>query len=154
MMELARNLTTTPKDLLSFELYGECVMLIAASVICALQQERFVFATNIGRRLQMVRAIDLPDQNHASAQFNYALCLEDGQGVVKDKKAAAADITNWLPIRMMQTSNTVTLCVLQRGEVFRRMNLKVYNVTNLLSIKIMHGLSSIMLCALGMGEAL
>jgi TPR repeat protein len=64
-------------------------MLTAASVICALQQERFIFAANISRRLQMVRMIDLPDQNHASAQFNYALCLEDGQCVVKDKPAAA-----------------------------------------------------------------
>jgi hypothetical protein len=36
-MELARNLTTTPKDLLPFELYGEGVMLTVASVICALQ---------------------------------------------------------------------------------------------------------------------
>jgi hypothetical protein len=88
-MELARNLTITPRDLLPFELYGEGVMLIAASVICPLQQERFVFAINIGRRLQMVRTIDLPDQNHASVQFNYALCIEDGQGVVKDKAAAA-----------------------------------------------------------------
>jgi TPR repeat protein len=88
-MELARNLTTTPKGLLPFELYGEGVMLIAASVICALQQERFFFATNISRRLQMVRTIDLPDQNHTSVQFNYVLCLEDGQGVVKDKAAAA-----------------------------------------------------------------
>jgi hypothetical protein len=65
LIELARNLTTTPKDLLPFELYGERVMLTVASVICALQQERFVFATNISRRLQMVRTIDLPDQNHA-----------------------------------------------------------------------------------------
>jgi hypothetical protein len=89
LMELARNLTTTPKDLLPFELYGEGVMLTAASVICALQQERFIFATNIDRRLQMVRAIDVPYQNHASAQFNYVLCLEDGRGVVKDKVAAA-----------------------------------------------------------------
>jgi hypothetical protein len=89
LMELARNLTTTPKDLLPFELYGEGVMVTAASVICALQQERFVFATNIGRRLQMVRTVNLPDQNHASAQFNYALCLEGGQCVVKDKTAAA-----------------------------------------------------------------
>jgi hypothetical protein len=77
-MELARNLTTIPKDLLPFELYGEGVMLTAASVICALQQERFVFAVNISRRLHMVRTIDLPDQNHESTQFNYALCLEDG----------------------------------------------------------------------------
>jgi hypothetical protein len=38
-MELARNLTTPPKDLLPFELYGEGVMLTAVSVICALQQE-------------------------------------------------------------------------------------------------------------------
>jgi hypothetical protein len=60
-MELARNLATTRKDLLPFELYGENVMLTAASVIYALQQERFVFATNISRRLQMVRTIDLPD---------------------------------------------------------------------------------------------
>jgi hypothetical protein len=89
LMELAQNLTTTPKDLLPFELYGEGVMVRAASVICTLQQERFLFVTNIGRRLQMVRMIDLPDQNHASAQFNYALCLEDRQGVVKDKTAAA-----------------------------------------------------------------
>jgi hypothetical protein len=89
LMELARNLTTIPTDLLPFELYGEGVILIAASVICALQQERFVFATNIGRRLQMVPTIDLPDQNHASAQFNFVLCLEDGQDVVKDKAAAA-----------------------------------------------------------------
>jgi hypothetical protein len=88
-MELARTLTTIPKDLLPFELYGDGVMLTAASVICALQQERFVFAANLSRRLQMVRTIDLPDRNHASAQFNYALCLEDGQGVVKDKAAAA-----------------------------------------------------------------
>jgi hypothetical protein len=88
-MQLAQDLTTIPKDLLPFELYGEGVMLTAASVICALQQERFVFAANISRRLQMVRTIDLPDQNHASAQFNYTLCLEDGQGVVKDKAAAA-----------------------------------------------------------------
>jgi hypothetical protein len=51
LMELVRNLTTTPKDLLPFELYGESVMLTAASVICALQQERFVFAINIDRRL-------------------------------------------------------------------------------------------------------
>jgi hypothetical protein len=85
-MELARNLTTTPKDLLPFELYSECVMLTAESVICALQQNRIGFAINIGRRLQMVRMIDLPDQNHASDQFNYALCLE---GIVKDKAAAA-----------------------------------------------------------------
>jgi hypothetical protein len=89
LIELARNLTTTPKDLLPFELYGECIMLIAVSVICALQQEPFAFATNIGRRLQMLRTIDLPDQNHTSAQFNYALCFEDGQGIVKDKAAAA-----------------------------------------------------------------
>jgi hypothetical protein len=88
-MELARNLTTTPKDLFPFELYGEGVMLTAASLICALQQERFVFATNIDRRLQMVRTIDLPDQNHASVEFNYVFCLEDGQGVVKDKVPAA-----------------------------------------------------------------
>jgi hypothetical protein len=88
-MELARNLTTTPKDLLPFELYGEGVMLTAASVIRALQPGRFVFATNIDRRLQMVRMIDFPDQNHASAQFNYVLCLEDERGVVKDKAAAA-----------------------------------------------------------------
>jgi hypothetical protein len=88
-MELARNLTTTPKDLLPFELYGEGVMLIAASIICSLQQEWFVFATNISRMLQMVRTIDLPDQNHASTQFNYALYLEDGQGAVKDKAATA-----------------------------------------------------------------
>jgi hypothetical protein len=88
-MELAGNLTTTPKDLLPFELYDEGVMLTAVSVICALQQERFVFATNIGRRLQMFRTIDLPDKNHASAHFNYALCLEDGQSVVKDKAEAA-----------------------------------------------------------------
>jgi hypothetical protein len=51
LMELARNLTITPKDLLPFELYGEGVMLTAASVICTLQQERFIFAINIGRRL-------------------------------------------------------------------------------------------------------
>jgi TPR repeat protein len=88
-MELARNLTTTPKNLLPFELYGEGAMLTAASVICALQQERFVFATNVDRRLQMARTIDLPDQNHASTQFNYALCLEDGQGIVNDKAEAA-----------------------------------------------------------------
>jgi hypothetical protein len=88
-MELARALTTIPKNLLPFELYGEGVMLTAASVTCALQQERFVFAANISSRLQMVRTIDLPDQNHTSAQFNYALCLEDGHGVVKDKAAAA-----------------------------------------------------------------
>jgi TPR repeat protein len=37
---------------------------------------------------QIVRTIDLPGQNHASAQFNYVLCLEDGQGVVKDKAKA------------------------------------------------------------------
>jgi hypothetical protein len=64
-------------------------MLTVASVICELQQERFAFATNIGRRFQMVWMIDLPDQNHASAQFNYPLCLEDGQGIVKEKTAAA-----------------------------------------------------------------
>jgi hypothetical protein len=64
-------------------------MLTAVSIICTLQQERFVFATNISRTLQMVRTIDLPDQNHASAQFSYALDLEDGQGVVKDKAATA-----------------------------------------------------------------
>jgi hypothetical protein len=45
-------------------------------------------------------------------------------------------------------------CALQRGEVFRRMKLKLHNITNVLPIKIMHGLSSIMLCALGSGEAL
>jgi hypothetical protein len=39
LMELVRNLTATPKDLLSFELYGEGAMLTVASVICALQQE-------------------------------------------------------------------------------------------------------------------
>jgi hypothetical protein len=88
-MKLARNLTTTPKDLLPFGLYGEGVMLTTASVICALQQERFDFATNIDRRLQMVRTIDLPDQNHASSQFNYAFCLGDGRGVGKDKAEAA-----------------------------------------------------------------
>jgi TPR repeat protein len=88
-MKLARNLTTTPKDALPFELYGEGVMLTAASVICALHQERFVFATNIDRRLQMVRTIDLPDQNHAPTQFNYPLCLGDGRGVVNDKAEAA-----------------------------------------------------------------
>jgi TPR repeat protein len=88
-MELAQNLTTTPKDLLPFELYGEGVMLTAVSIICTLQQEQFVFATNIGRRLQIVGTIDLPDQNHASAQFNYALYLEDGRGIVKDKTTAA-----------------------------------------------------------------
>jgi TPR repeat protein len=88
LMELARNFTTTPKDLLPFELYGEAVMLTAASVIYALQQERFLFATNVDRRLQMVRTIDLPDQNHTSAQFNYALCLEDGRGVPKDEAEA------------------------------------------------------------------
>jgi hypothetical protein len=58
LMELSRNLTATPKDLSPFELYGEGVMLTAAAVICALQQERLVFATNIGRRLQRVRTID------------------------------------------------------------------------------------------------
>jgi hypothetical protein len=63
-MELARKLTTTPKDLLPFELYSDGVMLTAVSIICALQQERFIFATNIGRKLQMVCTIDLPDQNH------------------------------------------------------------------------------------------
>jgi hypothetical protein len=76
--------------MLPFELYGEGVMLTATSVICALHQEWFLFATNIGRRLQMIWTIDLPDQNHASVQFNYALCLEDGQGIVKDKAAAAS----------------------------------------------------------------
>jgi hypothetical protein len=89
LTELARNLTATSKDLSPFELYGEGIMLTAAFVICTLQQEWFVFATNVGRRLQMVRTINLPDQNHASAQFNYAFCLEDGEGVVKDKAEAA-----------------------------------------------------------------
>jgi TPR repeat protein len=89
LVELAQNLATTPKYLLPFELYGEGVMLTVASVICALQQERFTFTININRRLQTVRTIDLPNQNHASAQFIYALCLEDGRGVVKDKAAAA-----------------------------------------------------------------
>jgi TPR repeat protein len=37
----------------------------------------------------MVRTIDLPDQNHAPVQFNYSLCLENGQGVVKDKTKVA-----------------------------------------------------------------
>jgi hypothetical protein len=36
LVELARNLTTTPKDLLPFGLDGDSVMLTAASVICAL----------------------------------------------------------------------------------------------------------------------
>jgi TPR repeat protein len=88
-MEPALNLTATPKDLSPFELYGEGVVLTVASVICALQQERFVLAINIDRRLQMVRTIDLPDQNHASVQFNYALCLEDGRGVVNHQATAA-----------------------------------------------------------------
>jgi hypothetical protein len=39
-MELARDLTATPNDLSPFELYGEGIMLTAASVICTLQQER------------------------------------------------------------------------------------------------------------------
>jgi hypothetical protein len=38
LMELAGNLTTTPKDLLPFELYVEGVILTAMSVIYALQQ--------------------------------------------------------------------------------------------------------------------
>jgi hypothetical protein len=63
LMELGRNLTATPKDLSPFDLYGEGVMLTAAAIIRALQQERLVFATNIGRRL---RTIDLPDQNQRS----------------------------------------------------------------------------------------
>jgi hypothetical protein len=50
-MELARNLTTIPRDFLPFELYGDGVMLTAVSIICTLQHGRFVFATNIGRRL-------------------------------------------------------------------------------------------------------
>jgi hypothetical protein len=54
LMELARNLTTTPKGLMPFELYGEGVMLTVASVICALQQEWFIFAANMSRRFQMV----------------------------------------------------------------------------------------------------
>jgi hypothetical protein len=152
-MELARNLTATPKDLSPFERYGEGIMLTAASVICGLQQERFVFATNIGRRSQMVRTINLPGQNHALAQFNYALSLEDGQGAVKDK-AELPDITNWPLIRMMQTPNMVMIYVLRRGEVSRRMRLKLHRIANLLPIKIMHELNSIMLCALGMREAL
>jgi TPR repeat protein len=93
----------------------------------------------------MVRTIDLPDQNHASAQLNDVLWLEDGHSIVKDE-AAGLDITNWLPIRMMQRPNPVMLCVLRRGEVFRRMKLKLHDITNLLPIKIMHRLSSIMLC--------
>jgi TPR repeat protein len=88
LMELARNLTTTLKDLLPFELYGERAMLTAASVICVLQQEQFVFATNIGRRPQMVRTIDLPDQNHASVQFNYVLCLANGRDVAPSEAKA------------------------------------------------------------------
>jgi hypothetical protein len=60
-MELVRNLTATPKDLSPFELYGEGIMLTAAFVICALQKEWFLFARNIGRKLQRVRTIDLPD---------------------------------------------------------------------------------------------
>jgi hypothetical protein len=39
-------------------------------------------------------------------------------------KLKLLDITNWLLIRMMQTPDTVTLYVLRRGEMFRRMKLK------------------------------
>jgi hypothetical protein len=114
-MELARNLTTTPKDLLPFELYG--VMVTVASVICALQQERFVFETNIGRRIQMVRTIDLPDQNHASAQLNYALLLEEGQGVVKDKVEAARYYKLAVNQNDADAQYGYALCV-AKGEVF------------------------------------
>jgi hypothetical protein len=151
-MELARNLTATPKDLSPFELYGEGVILTAASVICALQQERFVFATNIGRRLQIVRTIDLPDQNHVSAQFNYALCLEDGQGVVKNKAEAARYCKLAADQNDADAEYGYALCV-AKGRGVPRMKLKLHNITNLLPIKIMHGISSIMRCALGRGEA-
>jgi hypothetical protein len=39
-------------------------MLTAAAVVCALQHERLVFATNIGRRLQRVRTLDYSANGH------------------------------------------------------------------------------------------
>jgi hypothetical protein len=58
LLEVVRNVSATPRDPSPFEMFGEGVMLTAAAVVCALQQERLAFATNIGRRLQRVKALD------------------------------------------------------------------------------------------------
>jgi hypothetical protein len=55
------------------------------------------------------------DQNHTSAQFHYALCLEDGRGVAKNE-AKLLDTSNLLPIRMMHHLETAMPFIVRPGE--------------------------------------
>jgi hypothetical protein len=58
------------------------------------------------------------------------------------------DITNLLPIRMMQMPDTIMRSVLRTGEVFRRRKLKLLDITDLLPIRMMQMRNMVMQSAL------
>jgi TPR repeat protein len=55
------------------------------------------------------------DKNHTSTLLHYALCLEDGRGVVKNE-IKLLDASDLLPIRMIHHPKTAMPFALRSGE--------------------------------------
>jgi TPR repeat protein len=93
------------------------------------------------------------DQNHASAQFNYAFCLVTGRGLpTNDAEAAryfklAAEHNDALP------QFHYALCLANEQGIMKN-EVKLVDITNLRPIRITQRSNSIMRSVLRMGEAL